>query len=58
LTWILLSKNTQSIIKQEAIKDFLRWCLKDGQDYVEPSGFTRLPKALAEQEFKAIDGNP
>jgi phosphate transport system substrate-binding protein len=58
LTWILLSKKTQSITKQEAIKDFLRWCLKEGQGFVEPAGFTRLPKALAEREFKAIDPNP
>jgi phosphate transport system substrate-binding protein len=58
LTWILLPKNMPSIPKQEAIKDFLRWCLKEGQVYVEPAGFTRLPKVLAEQEFKALERNP
>ena len=33
-TWILISKN-ESTTKQEAMKDFLRWALNQGQTYVE-----------------------
>jgi len=53
-TWILVSENMDST-KREAMKDFLRWTLNEGQTYVEPAGFTRLPIANVEQELKAIE---
>ena len=56
-TWILISKNG-SITKQEAMKDFLRWVLNQGQSYVEPAGFARLPPAIIEQELKEIEEIP
>ena len=57
-TWILLSEKNESVIKRKAVKDFLRWALNDGQYDVEPTGFTRLPMAMVEQELKAIDKIP
>jgi phosphate transport system substrate-binding protein len=57
-TWILISESAASNSKREALKDFLRWALKQGQGYVEPSGFTRLPAAIAEQELKALEKLP
>ena len=56
-TWILVSENMDST-KREAVKDFLRWMLNEGQTYVEPAGFTRLPIAVVEQELKAIERIP
>ena len=56
-TWILISKNG-SITKQEAMKDFLRWVLNQGQSYVEPAGFARLPPAIIEQELKDLEEIP
>jgi ABC-type phosphate transport system substrate-binding protein len=44
--------------KQEAIKDFLRWMLNEGQTYAEPAGFARLPTAIVEPELKAIERIP
>jgi phosphate transport system substrate-binding protein len=57
-TWILVSENLESPTKQEAVKDFLRWALNEGQTYVESAGFARLPKAMVEQELNALEKIP
>lgn len=54
-TWILIPEKTDPT-KQQAVKDFLRWMLTDGQSYAERAGFTKLPKAIVEQELKVIEG--
>jgi phosphate transport system substrate-binding protein len=56
-TWILVPEKMEST-KQEAIKDFLRWMLNEGQTYAEPAGFARLPTAIVEPELKAIERIP
>jgi phosphate transport system substrate-binding protein len=56
-TWILVPEKTRSR-KQEAMKDFLRWVLNEGQTYAEPAGFAKLPAAIVEQELKAIEALP
>lgn len=50
--WILISKKGST--KQESMKDFLRWALNEGQTYVEPTGFARLPPEVVEEELKAL----
>lgn len=57
-TWILIPESGASQAKQEARKEFLRWMLDEGQRYVEPAGFARLPKAIVEQELNAIEKMP
>jgi phosphate transport system substrate-binding protein len=54
-TWILVLETIQSPAKREAVKDFLRWALDEGQNYAEPTGFARLPKAVVEEELNAIE---
>jgi len=56
-TWVLISPKLDAR-KREAMKDFLRWTLIEGQSYVEPVGFTMLPKPIVDMELKAIDGIP
>jgi phosphate transport system substrate-binding protein len=56
-TWILVSENMDST-KREAMKDFLRWMLDEGQTYAESAGFTRLPKAIVEPELRAVEEMP
>jgi phosphate transport system substrate-binding protein len=53
-TWILVSEN-MDFTKREAMKDFLRWMLDEGQTYAESAGFTRLPKAIVEPELRAVE---
>lgn len=54
-TWILVLENMQSPAKREAVKDFLRWALDEGQNYAETTGFARLPKAVVEEELNAVE---
>jgi len=56
-TWILIPEKAGPV-KQQAVKDFLRWMLTEGQSYAERAGFTKLPKAIVEQELKAIEELP
>jgi len=56
-TWIVIPENMRSP-KREAMKDFLRWMLDEGQTYAESTGFTKLPAAVLEAELKAIEGLP
>ena len=56
-TWILVPEKMEST-KQEAIKDFLRWMLNEGQTYAQQAGFARLPTAVAEPELLLIERIP
>ncbi len=56
-TWILVPEKMEST-KQEAIKEFLRWMLNEGQTYALQAGFARLPTAMVEPELKAIERIP
>jgi len=53
-TWLLVPEQFQDATKREAIKGFLYWMLAEGQDYAEQLSYARLPKAVIEQEKKAI----
>lgn len=57
-TWILASESPEQTTKQQAMKDFLRWMLDEGQTQIEPAGFARLPRAIVEQEQRAIEKIP
>ena len=56
-TWILVPEN-MNVSKREALKDFLRWMLVEGQKYAEPAGFTPLPRSVVEAELKAVEAIP
>jgi phosphate transport system substrate-binding protein len=53
-TWLLIPAQIQNSTKREAIKGFLKWMLKDGQDYNEGLSYAKLPKPVIEKELKAI----
>jgi phosphate transport system substrate-binding protein len=55
--WILVSEN-MGPTKQEAMKDFLRWMMNEGQAYAEPAGFARLPRAIVEPVLREIEKIP
>jgi phosphate transport system substrate-binding protein len=57
-TWILILEDMESVTKRQAMKDFLKWALDQGQTYAEAAGFARLPKAIAEQELSVIEKIP
>jgi phosphate transport system substrate-binding protein len=53
-TWLLIPEKISDAAKREAIKDYLKWMLKEGQDFAEPLAYAKLPKAVGEKEMKAI----
>jgi phosphate transport system substrate-binding protein len=53
-TWLLIPDKIQDGGKRDAIRDFLRWMLADGQKYCEPLSYAPLPKAVVTKEEKQI----
>lgn len=56
LTYLLIPEKISDPTKGKAIKDFLAWALKDGQDYCGQGDldFAKLPKSLIDREMKNI----
>jgi phosphate transport system substrate-binding protein len=53
-TWLLIPAQIQDGAKKQAIKDFLKWMLNDGQNYNEALSYAKLPKLVVAKEEKAI----
>jgi len=53
-TWLLIPAQIQDAAKREAIKDFLKWMLTDGQKFNEGLSYAQLPKEVVARETKAI----
>ena len=45
---------SDDVAKRDAIKDFLKWMLTEGQNYNEGLSYSRLPKPVQTKEMKAI----
>jgi phosphate transport system substrate-binding protein len=54
-TWLLIPQKIQDAGKRDAIKNFLRWMLADGQGYAEGLSYGKLPKEVVDKEKKAIE---
>jgi phosphate transport system substrate-binding protein len=53
-TWLLIPAQIQDAAKRDAIKDFLKWMLTDGQKFNEGLTYAPLPKEVIARETKAI----
>ena len=53
-TWLLIPAQIQDAAKRNAIKDFVKWMLTEGQNYNEGLSYARLPKPVLVKEMKAI----
>lgn len=53
-TWLLIPAQFQDAAKRDAIKDFVKWMLGDGQNMTEALAYARLPKPIVAKELKAI----
>jgi phosphate transport system substrate-binding protein len=53
-TWLLIPSQFSDPAKRDAIKDFLKWMLADGQNYTEALSYARLPKPVIAKEEQAI----
>jgi len=53
-TWLLIPEKINDASKRDAIKDFLKWMLADGQKDCEALAYAKLPKEVVAKEMKAI----
>jgi len=53
-TWLLIPETIKDGAKRDAIKDFLKWMLTDGQQYNEALSYAKLPKPVGDKELKTI----
>jgi phosphate transport system substrate-binding protein len=53
-TWLLIPERFSDAAKRDAIKGFLQWMLKDGQNYAEQLQYAKLPKEVVTKEEKAL----
>ena len=54
-SWLLLYKTYDNPQKAAALKDYVRWCLTDGQAFNESLGFVRLPPQVVSRAVRAVD---
>src|SRR5579863_3481490 len=53
-TWLLVPAQFQDAAKRDAIKDFLKWMIGDGQKMTEALAYAQLPKPVVAKELKAL----
>jgi phosphate transport system substrate-binding protein len=53
-TWLLIPQRIKDPAKRDAVKDFLKWMLTDGQNYNEGLSYAKLPKPVVAKEMKQV----
>jgi phosphate transport system substrate-binding protein len=53
-SWILLRRNYEDAAKGNAIRELVRWCLRDGQQYSAELGYIPLPADVTERDLQAL----
>jgi phosphate transport system substrate-binding protein len=53
-TWLLIPEKIADAAKRDAVKNFLKWMITDGQKYTEPLSYAPLPEPVVAKEMKAI----
>lgn len=54
LSWVLLRATHGNTARDVALRDFIEWCLKDGQAGISELGYVRLPQKLADFGLAAL----
>jgi phosphate transport system substrate-binding protein len=54
-SWLLLYKSYDNSDKATAVKEYVAWCLTDGQAFNESLGFVRLPPHVVSRAVRAVD---
>jgi phosphate transport system substrate-binding protein len=53
-TWLLLYENPKDKAQGQAMVDFMKWALTDGQQFASQLGYAPLPAAVVKQELAAL----
>ena len=53
-TWLLIPSKFADAAKRDAVNEFLKWMMTDGQQYCEGLSYAKLPKEVVAKEMMAI----
>ena len=53
-TWLLIPAKIPDAAKKQALANFLKWMIADGQNLTEALDYAKLPKPVVAKEIKAI----
>jgi phosphate transport system substrate-binding protein len=53
-TWLLIPEKFKDAAKRDAMKNFLKWAITDGQSDAEALSYAKLPKEVVDKELKAL----
>jgi phosphate transport system substrate-binding protein len=54
-TWLLVPEKFKDAAKRDAIKNFVKWAITDGQADAESLSYAKLPKEVVDKELKALN---
>ena len=54
-SWLLLYKQYDDHLKATALKQYVKWCLTEGQAFNESLGYVRLPPQVVAHTMAAVD---
>lgn len=55
LTWIMVYKKYNSPAKADAVKKFVNWVLKDGQQFNDDLNYTKIPNDVANRVINTVN---
>jgi phosphate transport system substrate-binding protein len=55
MTWLLVKQNQADQQKGEALKNYLKWALTDGQKYAAELLYAPLPNDISSKVLKLVD---
>ena len=53
-TWILLYQESPDKTQGQAMVEFMKWALTDGEKYTKDLGYAPLPKNVVDMELKQL----
>ncbi|HVO57914.1 MAG TPA: phosphate ABC transporter substrate-binding protein PstS [Dongiaceae bacterium] len=53
-TWLLIPEKFKDAGKRDALKNFIKWAITDGQSFAENLSYAKLPKEVVDKELKAL----
>jgi len=54
-TWLLLRKKYKNLETANAVREFVKWSLHDGQRYAPEAGYIQLPTTVVEKAQAALN---
>ncbi|TAE58496.1 MAG: phosphate ABC transporter substrate-binding protein PstS [Nostocales cyanobacterium] len=55
LTWMMIYKNYPDAAKANAVKQWINWVLKDGQQFNDDLGYTRIPSSVVNRVLQTVN---